>query len=321
MPFYKRERKRTARPIAQDWLHALLFEDWTTKLLALGVALGLWYGVTSQRAPASYRLRGVQLDFLLPSDMEISNEPRDEVEVTLRGDRQSLEQIVVRNLVARVDISDLKPGERVVRLSREKVAMDLPSDVQIEKIEPGTIPVRLERSVERVLPVEARMEGRLPEGYVIRDVRITPPTVKVRGPQSHVEALANAPTESILLEGQTESITSPQTAIDILDRRVVPLDPVVALRVEIGEERIEKSFAGVAVRGSEGENRAIRPSRATVTLRGPRFVIAQISAEALEVVAEQTTDGVVKPRLLLPPDIDGRVEIVSIEPANFSIFK
>ncbi|HVF88041.1 MAG TPA: CdaR family protein, partial [Pyrinomonadaceae bacterium] len=307
MPFYKRERKRTARPIAQDWLHALLFEDWTTKLLAFGIALGLWYGVTSQRTPASYRLRGVQLDFLLPSDMEISNEPRDEVEVTLRGDRQALEQIVVRNLVARVDIGNLKPGERVARLSRESVTMDLPSDVHIEKIEPSTIPVRLERSIERVLPVEARLEGGLPEGYEIRGVRITPPTVKVRGPQSHVEALAKAPTESILLEGQTESIFSPQTAIDILDRRVVPLDPVVALRVEIGEERIEKSFAGVAVRGGEGENHTVRPPRATVTLHGPRSVIAKLSAEALEVVVEQTSDGSVRARLRLPPDTDGRV--------------
>ncbi|HVF27370.1 MAG TPA: YbbR-like domain-containing protein, partial [Pyrinomonadaceae bacterium] len=197
----------------------------------------------------------------------------------------------------------------------------LPSDVQIEKIEPGTIPVRLERSIERVLPVEARLEGGLPEGYEIRDVRITPPTVKVRGPQSHVEALAKAPTESILLEGQTESMSLPQTAIDILDRRVVPLDPVVAVRVEIGAERIENSFAGVAVRGSEDANRAIRPSRAIVTLRGPRSVIAKLTAEALEVIVEQTSDGVVKPRLLLPPDIDGRVEIVSIEPAIFSIIK
>ncbi|MGI8567403.1 MAG: hypothetical protein ACR2LZ_13080, partial [Pyrinomonadaceae bacterium] len=140
-------------------------------------------------------------------------------------------------------------------------------------------------------------------------------------PQSHVEALANAPTESILLEGQTESITSPQTAIDILDRRVVPLAPVVALRVEIGEERIEKSFTDVHVRSNESESRAVRPSRAKVTLRGVRSVIANLNSELLEVVAERTSDGVVKPRLLLPPGIDDRVEIVSIEPANFSIIK
>lgn len=318
MPLRKQQRKRAVWPIVQDWLHALLFEDWILKLLALAIAVGLWYGVTSQREPAVYRLRGVQLDFLLPSDMEIGNEPRDEVEVTLRGDRQSLEQIVVRNLVARVDISGLKPGERVARLSPEKVTMDLPSGVHIEKIEPGTIPVRLERSVERLLPVEARLEGDPPEGYEIRDVRIVPPEVKVRGPQSHVEALANAPTESILLEGQRESLTLPQTAIDILDRKVVPLDPVVNIYVEIGEERVEKSFANVVVRGADA-SRLVRPARATVTLRGARSVVAGLSSEALGVVVEEASDGAGRPRLLLPQGADGRVEVVSIEPAKFSI--
>jgi len=49
------------------------------------ITLGLWFAVTGQRAPATARLRRVALHFVLPNDMEISNEPREEVDVMLRG--------------------------------------------------------------------------------------------------------------------------------------------------------------------------------------------------------------------------------------------
>ncbi len=323
MAFRVRTEKRRgdALRVIERWLREFLFEEWSLKLLALAIALGLWYGVTSRSAPATYRLRGVQLDFLLPSDMEISNEPYDEVDVTLRGNKRALDEIAVRNLVVRKDIGDLKWGERVVRLSPESVTMELPSGVRIEKIEPSTIPVRLERSIERVLEVEARLEGKPPSGFEVRGIQITPKMVRVRGPQSHIEAMEKAHTESISLEGQTESLTVPQTAIDILDRKVVPLDPVVTVRIDIGEERIEKKFAGVIVRTVDGDTRSVRPPRATVVIRGVRSVVEKLRAEDLEVVLEQRPNGATSPRLLLPQGVEGRIELVSTEPSDFSINK
>src|SRR5688572_4090191 len=104
---YREVDKRVAgntQRIVQRWLHSALFEDWGLKLLALAITLGLWYGVTAQRAPATVRLRGVQLTFVLPSDMEISNDPREEVEVTLRGSQRALNGLIGRNLVARADV-------------------------------------------------------------------------------------------------------------------------------------------------------------------------------------------------------------------------
>ena len=191
--------------MVQGWLHAALFEDWGLKLLALAITLGLWYGVTAQRAPATVRLRGVQLTFVLPSDMEISNEPREEVEVTLRGSQRALNGLIGRNLVARADVRSYKPGERVVRLSPDRVAIELPEGVSVEKIEPGNVPLRLERRVVREVDVEPRLDGQLPEGYELRGVRVTPDKITVRGPESHVSALDKAHTETISLDGQTRS--------------------------------------------------------------------------------------------------------------------
>ncbi len=320
MPFREEDKNiANARRVAQQWLHAFFLEDWLLKLLALAIAFGLWYGVTSQRSPATSRMRGVQLDFLLAEGLEISNEPRDEIEVTLRGDRQALEQVAARNLVARVDITGLKAGERVARITPQSVAMELPDGVQIEKLEPNTVPVRLERSVERVLDVEARFEGNVPDGYELRNVQITPSAVRVRGPQSHVEAIQKAHTESIPLEGQTGNFTVPQTAIDILDTKVTPLDSVVAVRVEVGEQRIERRFAGVAVRAVGDDVQSVLPARVAVVLRGSRSALEALKAEELEIVVEETADKSVRPRLLLPSGLEGRAELVSTEPDAFTV--
>src|SRR5215216_1668598 len=80
---------------AERWLRAIFIEDWGTKLLALLISLALWYGVTGQRKPTTIRVPRVPLNFRLPSNMEISNEPRNEVEITLTGNKRALDAINV----------------------------------------------------------------------------------------------------------------------------------------------------------------------------------------------------------------------------------
>ena len=66
-------------------MRGLFLEDWGLKLLAWLITLGLWYGVTGQRRPATVRIPNVQLSYRVPPQMEISNDARREIEVTLTG--------------------------------------------------------------------------------------------------------------------------------------------------------------------------------------------------------------------------------------------
>jgi YbbR domain-containing protein len=304
----------------RSWLRRIIVEDWNLKLLALAITLGLWFGVTGQRAPATIRMRGVPLNFQLPANMEISNDPRGEVEVTLTGSKRDLDGLNVRDLVANVDVSNMRPGERVVQLIPERVVkMELPEGVRIDDIEPNTVPLRLEPRVEREVEVEARLEGNLPEGYELRAVNITPHKVLVRGPASHINELQKALTETIPLEGRKESFTVPQTAIDISDPKVDVINPVVDITLEIGEQRVEKSFVGVAVRESSGAQ--ARPETAGVTVYGARSVIESLRAENMQIMLEVGGDGAITPRLALPSELQGRVELRSTKPAGFTIIR
>ena len=232
-------------------LRKTFLEDWGLKLLALFITLALWLAVTGQNKPVTLRVSGVQLNFLRHEGLEISNELPSTIEVVLTGSPGKLDRIEPRNLVATVDISDQKPGERIVRLSRDRVQMDLPEGVTLQGFHPATLPIRLEPRVEAQLEVEVKFEGTLPEGYQLGSVTANPARVRLRGPADRVNALHKAMTETVWLDGKKENFTVSNVAINIPDPRVDVIDPAVDIRVEIVEKN--RSDAHLTfITGSEG---------------------------------------------------------------------
>jgi YbbR domain-containing protein len=313
MPFPEMNEipKRPARRPhwAQRWLREIFVEDLGLKLLALVISLALWYGVTGQRAPTTIRVPRVPLNFRLPSETEISNEPRTEVEVTMTGSKRALDTINVRDLIVNVDVSDLKPGEYQLQLTPERVTMGLPDGVHYGDIQPNNVLLRLETRVERELEVEVRHTGNVPEGYELRSLMAVPDKVRVRGPASHVNVLQKAPTEIISLEGRKESFTLPQATIQIDDKKIDLIEGAVMVRVEIGERAVAKMFTNVSVQVIPGSQ--VSPGLAAVTLYGPPSLLNKLSAADFQIALESGTDGSIKPRLILPSDMEGRIELRS----------
>jgi YbbR domain-containing protein len=303
--------------ITRRWLRALFLEDWTLKALALLITLGLWYAVTTQRAPATKRLHDVPLEFLLPDNVDIGNDPLDKVDVMLEGSQDKLAVLTSRDLVAQVDVTSLQPGDRNPRLTEKNVLMELPEGVRILEITPRSLTLHLETVVEREVPVEARFEGEPPPGFARGAAQVTPERIRVRGPQSHVAAVERAFTETISLAGRREPLALPQVAVDIPDHKVVPLDATVSVRVEIGEEQKEQRFTNVAVRPESGS--AVSPDTASVTLRGPRSVVEALRPEDVRLVVAPGEDGKPAARLALPPSAQGRVELVNTTPSEFTV--
>lgn len=321
-----RDMEKDAVALGRRWLHDLLFADWGLKLLAFAVTFGLWLAVTGQRVPATARLRHVQLHFVVPNELEIANEPREEIDITVRGSKRVLNTLRAADVVATFDASGYQPGERVVPLSHTTLSLDLPEGVShegltIERVEPPSIPLRLERSVEREFEVAPRIEGRPAAGYELLGVESRPPRVRVRGPESHVNALEKVLTETVLIEGKTESFVVPQVAVDIPDRKLVPLTPIVDVLVRVGEERTTRRIPNISVRPSDGEQGTLSPARATVELRGPRSLVESLRPEEIALVIEPVPGGGTRVRLVLPPGQEESIELLSTQPSEFKLVK
>ena len=317
MPFQDIDEVATSEPRAvptrvEKLLRRIFIEDWSLKLLSLAIAIVLWLLVTGQNEPVTAHLN-VQLNFIRPQSLEISNDPPRTVDVMLTGSRSKLDDLTSLDLVATVDISDQHAGERVLRLA-DRAQISLPQGIKVDGYQPSAIPIRLEEIVDRQVMVEPKLEGQPADGFEVYGVYPTKGSVAVRGPASRVNSLQKVLTESIWVEGHKESFTASNVAIDVPDPKVDLLEPVVNVNVEIGERRIEKTFSGVSVSTADGGK--VQPATTSVTLLGVASLINSLKPEEVRIVLD--TDGQnLKPRLEVPDALKGKVTLKSVQASKF----
>ena len=292
---------------AAKLLRKIFLEDWSLKLLSLAIALVLWLVVTGQNEPVTAHVN-VQLNFIRPQLLEISNDPPRTVDVMLTGSRNKLDDLTALDLVATVDLSDQRAGERVLRLA-DKAQISLPQGVKVDGFQPSAIPIRLESVIERQVAIEPKLEGKPPDGYEVYGVRPSKGSVTVRGPESRVNALQKVMTESIWLSGHKENFTASNLNIDVPDAKVDLLDPVVTVQVEIAERRVEKTFSGVRLANvTSGEVPTF-----TVTVSGPPGILENLKPEDLQIgLAPVGISSQMERRLLVRPELEGKVTLKSI---------
>jgi YbbR domain-containing protein len=315
MPFQDEDEVTTSEPRlasnrTEKLLRRIFIEDWSLKLLSLAIAVVLWLLVTGQNQPVTAHVN-VQLNFIRPPSLEISNDPPRTVDVMLTGSRNKLDDLTSLDLVATVDISDQRAGERVLRLA-DKAQIVLPQGIKVDGFQPSAVPIRLEEIIERQVAVEPKLEGKPHDGFEVYSVYPNKGSVAVRGPMTRVNALQKVATESIWLAGQKESFTASNIALDVPDPKVDLLEPMVNVVVEIGEKRIEKTFSGVAVTTAQDDK--VQPANTSVTLLGIASFLESLTSDELKIVLEGQN---LEPRLELPDALKGKVVLKSVHTSKF----
>ena len=303
---------RPAPNRVEKLLRKIFIEDWSLKLLSLAIAIVLWLLVTGQNQPVTAHVN-VQLNFIRPQSLEISNDPPRSVDVMLTGSRNKLDDLTSLDLVATVDISDQRAGERVLRLA-DKAQISLPQGIKVDGFQPSAVPVRLEPIIERQVPVEPKLEGKPANGFEVYAVYPSKGSVTVRGPESRVMALQKVLTESIWLAGHKEPFPASNLALDVPDPKIDLLEPIVNVDVQIGETRTEKNFSGVQVSTSQGGK--VQPATTSVTLLGATSLLDSLKTDDVKIVLDAVGQ-TLEPRLELPQALQGKVFLKSVHASKF----
>jgi YbbR domain-containing protein len=303
---------RPAPSRVEKLLRRIFLEDWSLKLLSLAIAVVLWLLVTGQNQPVTAHVN-VQLNFIRPQALEISNDPPRTVDVMLTGSRNKLDDLTSLDLVATVDISDQRAGERVLRLA-DKAQISLPQGIKVDGFQPSAIPIRLEEIVDRQVAIEPKLEGKPPDGFEVYGVFPNRGSVALRGPASRVSALQKVSTEGIWLDGHKESFSASNVAIDVPDPKIDLLEPVVSVNIEIGQRRIEKNYSGVAVSRADGGK--VQPGTTSVTLLGVASMLDSLKPEDVKIVLDTAGENL-EPRLELPEVLKGKVFLKSVHVPKF----
>mgnify|MGYP005835151363 CR=1 FL=1 len=298
----------------RQWIGVLTY-NLPLKLLSLAIAFALWSFVNFGERDAEDTLR-VPIELRnIPANLMITSPRDDFVEVRVVGPRTLLGRVDRNRLAIPIDLSGVKPGPAVFRLSAD--SLPLPRGVRVVRITPAQITLELERVAHKTVPVRMRLAGRLPAYLQIADTKVSPEMVEVSGPVSTIEDVTTAYTQPI-------DVTSlgPGTF-----ERELPLEPVgdyvsfsanrVAVQLRVEEIQITKQLRRVRVEVRNARLQAVvTPATVDVTVRGPKRLL-QEGTPALEVSAYWDADGKGPGRYEATPLVSAPagIEVVAVEPS------
>lgn len=213
------------------WLRENIKENGRLTLVSLGVAFLLF--IVSQQPDREIMLVGVPLEFTnIPAGLEISSDVPNSVNLRLRGPRDLVQALTVNELEVKADLSNKTAGARVIQLKAADVLH--PDKVQVSRIEPARVELKLEPTLRKTIPVEPQFEGQVAEGYERLGWQCEPATIEIEGPESRVTKVRKLLTESIHLAGRHSSFQQ-QIELETGREQVRLVSPSqVQIKVEIG---------------------------------------------------------------------------------------
>jgi YbbR domain-containing protein len=174
------------------------------KLVSLALATVLWFVIAGEKTSEMGLSVPVELKNF-PKELELTGDAVNAVEVRLRASPSIIQSLGPQDVSAFVDLSGVVEGEHLVNLTADSIR--LPFGVKVVRINPSTLTLNLERTVQKVVPVRARLLGRPAAGYEVAEVTTTPPEVRVTGPKSRIQEVEGAFTEPVSVEGLDATVT------------------------------------------------------------------------------------------------------------------
>jgi len=206
----------------------LLLENVLIKLVSILFAVILWLYVNSRG--------GTEMEITVP--LELQNMPArlvvvgdmiDDVTVRVRGRERVLQEITSRPIHAVLNLTGAREGENIFFLDPSAIAV--PSNVQIARINPRRVTVRMEALQKKEILVTADLSGNPAAGFRISRVEVLPPSISVEGPRSVVDPLSHLATEPVDVSGARKSIDR-EVRVNLLGKEL-RVDPDKPVRINI----------------------------------------------------------------------------------------
>lgn len=301
-----------------------LRENLPLKIASLVLAIGVWMYVRGEERPVQIVSAPLELQNL-PGHLAIAGDVSQSVSIRVRAPEVLLRSLDDQPPLARADLSGLSDGDQFVRIGAD--AIRIPPGIEVLRITPEQIPIRLEKKIRKNLPVSVRIAGEPAPGFELGDVNVQPERVSVEGPESVVKEAHEVLTAVVRIDGRALPF---DVAVNLYPDRagaeVIP-DSTAVISIDIHERYARRVLDGVAVTAPGGEG-GLRfdPPVVRVTVEGipsalgdlePGSVAAIVDVE--EVPAGRA--GVrLRPRAVLrTAEFEGRVFIRSIEPEEITV--
>ncbi|MFL6234040.1 MAG: YbbR-like domain-containing protein [Thermoanaerobaculia bacterium] len=204
---------------------------WGLRLLALGIAIGIWFNASVQdRLVSSEKVVEAAIAYSRPNGFVLIN-PAQNVNVRVSGTKKAIRQLSPYMVNVSVDLGQRQTGVATINLTGDNVL--LPDGLEVVSIEPNTIRVDLEREVIQNLPVLPKLTGRPAAGATVGKPESLPNQIKVIGPEPMLSRIDSLSTRPVSLDGHASTFEEKDVAIVLPDPLIQIVPPPLAVTVTV----------------------------------------------------------------------------------------
>ena len=249
------------------------------KVLAVVLAVFVWFLARKSGEP-------IQMSFYAPvvfknvsPEFQVTSDPPQVNIVVHTNSRDSFNP---QEIQAVLDLDKAREGTLSYVMTENHILS--PVKVEITRIHPSQITVRIEELIEKSFSIKPRYQGTPKKGYLLGDIKIVPDTLTMRGPRSVLEKMEHISAHEIELEGLNESTTMrvdldlPGGNVQIINQNV----DFYTAEVTINSLPIKKRFDNVPVylRNMDYVS-VINPNTFNVFVEGPEYLIQELDRDKL----------------------------------------
>lgn len=227
---------------------------WGLRLLALAIAIGMWYGVSlSERDAIAEKVVEATVSYLKPEGLVLVDQPTS-VRVRVSGPQSDIRTLAPYLVQVQVDLRDKGAGITSVGLSADDVTLPQ-ADLEVLSIEPNLLTLELDQAMTKTLPLEPSFTGEPAAGarLLLDQLTLDPPRATVTGPAQILEGIESLDLSPISLDGhaidftQTATVLTPDPLVQVVGNPRVE----VSVELELGGEAPDGGNGGDA--GSQRE--------------------------------------------------------------------
>lgn len=301
-------------------LTRIVSKDWILKFISLVMAIILWYFVGGEDRIDKNVM--VPLEIInLPRDLVISNQFKKEIEVTVSGPRSLILEMANRAVTRQVDLSTATPGTMVIENDNKHIPVL--RGITVQRVQPSSIILSLDKLVQKQFPVEARTIGRVAHGYALKSMKTDPEVITVTGPHTTLSQVDLFFTKVINLDGVQQSMQL-QVPLE-LEPAIVELigETSVTADLTIGLETVAVNFDALQVNAAiDGQKKEVLPEQVKVVANVPKLLLEKkVDLKTLlsAIAVNKEGEAHLKVKIVPRADLDVPIEIVSLVPDRVRI--
>jgi len=299
----------------------LLLNNLELKIFSIILAILIWYIILGQEIIDA--MFYVPIEFQnLPKSLEIVNDHKKVVEITLKGPSAFLNRLSPHDVKVSLDLSAAAKGEKSYYMNDFNI--DVPLGVTVTKINPPSMKIAYDMIARREVPINVVLQGEVAYGYKLTSVGVTPKSLLVEGPQRLVNALQMVNTDPVNVSGINEntrfsvSISSDLPAIRLIETNSVAVD--VGIEEIYMEKIIEKIPVAV---NNKSKVKSYSPSSVDVVIKVSLRAKQEFSSNSIraELDVQNLSKGkhIIPVTIILSPEVKEYVKVIKLEPSFIAV--